>query len=145
AVPRRDLHGGGRGRGTRSGVPGLRRVRDGRGGGRDRLAGPGTGDAGDADRDPPGRCADHPHVLGGRGGPPAARGVLTSSVTACRCGAGFHVSTPLSVSVTPPPYVRGQEVCHALERVLGTLRGVGGAGRNPVRPRPAGPARHPAT
>ena len=37
-------------------LPGQRRVRDGRGGRGERLAGPGPGDHGDADRDPPGRA-----------------------------------------------------------------------------------------
>ncbi len=50
---------------SRGGLSGERRVRDGGGGGGERLAGPRSGDAGDADGDPSGRCAGHPHLLGG--------------------------------------------------------------------------------
>ena len=54
-------------------VPGQRRVRDGRGGGRERLAGPGPGDHGDADRDPPGRRRASSSPTGPPRPPAAAR------------------------------------------------------------------------
>jgi porphobilinogen synthase len=44
--------------------------RDGGGGGGERLAGPGPGDHGDPDRDPPCGRQHHPHLLGRRSRPP---------------------------------------------------------------------------
>ena len=55
------------------GLPSQRRVRDGRGGGGQRLAGPGPDHRRDAHRDPPRGGKRHPDLLGGRGGPPAGR------------------------------------------------------------------------
>ena len=53
------------------GLPGVGRVRDGRGGGGERLAGPRPHDPGDADRDPPRRRGRRAHLLGDRGRRPA--------------------------------------------------------------------------
>ena len=50
-------------------VSGQRRVLDGRGGSRQRLAGPGPDDHGDAHGDQPGRRGHHPDLLGHRGRP----------------------------------------------------------------------------
>src|SRR5205085_10942331 len=54
------------------GVPGVRRVRDGRGGCRQRLDRPRPRHPRDADQHPPRGRGHRPHVLGGRGRPRAA-------------------------------------------------------------------------
>ncbi|CAA9215418.1 MAG: Porphobilinogen synthase, partial [uncultured Corynebacteriales bacterium] len=53
-------------------LPGLRRVRDGRGGGGQRLDRPGPGHHRDPDRHPPRRRGHDPHLLGHRGRPAPA-------------------------------------------------------------------------
>ena len=78
-----------RGYGDRAGggVPGQRRVRDGGGGGGQRLAGPGPDHRRDAHRDPPGRRERDPDLLGDRGGwraRPSRLGQLSTMVPVCK-------------------------------------------------------------
>ncbi len=72
ALPYLDVVAAGRRRGRRAGrrLPGVGRIRDGRGGRRQRLDRPRAGHRGDAHLDPAGRCANDPHLLGARGLPP---------------------------------------------------------------------------
>ena len=74
-------------------LPGQRGVRDGRGGRRARLAGPGPGHRRDGDRDPPRRGEHHPDLLGGRAGPAAGLSMpVRQHVGICRAGSlrGAH-------------------------------------------------------
>ena len=84
ALPYLDIVAAGRRHRPRPGgrLPGQRRVRDGRGGRGQRLAGPGPDHHGDPDRDPAGRRRHHPHLLGRRSGPsPALEPVTARAVT----------------------------------------------------------------
>ena len=65
-------------------LPGVRGVRDDRGGGGQRLAGPRPGDAGDAHRDPPGRRRHRADLLGRHRRRAARPGVSTLSPAAVR-------------------------------------------------------------
>ncbi len=68
-LPRRPRQGRGRGGRAGRGVPDLRRVRDDRGRRREGLDRPRQGDRRVPHRHPPRRRAQHPHLLGHRGGP----------------------------------------------------------------------------
>jgi uroporphyrinogen-III synthase len=163
AVPGCDRPGR-RGRpGARGRLPGQRGVRDGGGGGRERLAGPGPGDHGDPDRDPPRRRQHHPHLLGRRSRPqarlatarlagwhPVDRGTKTHKTLICRHKGqpGASVRYRLGLKLGQRPARRADNRHHREgtpiplgERELGADSRGDAASRPPPDRRPAGRCR----